>query len=193
MSRRSTRKSKESGGAIGLTENPQMLERWMVAGPELCRVVEEFEGVQNELGELPHHQEGRASRRRFLSHVRDVINVILMNGNPFEKQLRGLVSLGDTDCEFPTSAHSVYFIESTWKEQFKNYQESIRHSSKIALTAPIKRSKQRRKQMYKDTKVKRKSAMKLKVDHFKQQAEFLGKIFLTLESRDGDLKEFFQS
>ena len=29
--------------------------------------------------------------------------------------------------------------------------------------------------MYKDTKVKRKSAMKLKVDHFKQQAEFFGK------------------
>ena len=143
MSRRKTRKSKESGGAIGLTENPQMLERWMVAGPELCRVVEEFEGVQNELGELPHHQEGRASWRRFLSHVRDLIklNVILMNGNPFQEQLRGLVSLGDKVCESPTSAHSVYFIESTGKEQFKNYQESILHPRKIALTAPIKRSK----------------------------------------------------
>ena len=33
--------------------------------------------------------------------------------------------------------------------------------------------------------------MKLKVDHFKQHAEFFGKIFLILESRDGDLKEFF--
>ena len=33
--------------------------------------------------------------------------------------------------------------------------------------------------------------MKLKVDKFKQQAEFFGKIFQSLESRDGDLKEFF--
>ena len=186
MSRR-TRKSKESGGAIGLTENPQMLERWMVAGPELCRKVEEFEEVQNELGELPHHQEGRASRRRFLSHVIYLINIILMNGNPFEEQLRGLVCLWDKVCESPTSAHSVYFIESTGNEQFKTYQESILHSRKIALTAPIKSNKL---QMYKETKVKRKSARKLKVDHFKQQAEFFGKIFLTLESRDGDLKEF---
>ena len=40
-----------------------MLERWVVAGQELCRVVEEFEGVQNELDELPHHQEGHASQR----------------------------------------------------------------------------------------------------------------------------------
>ena len=115
--------------------------------------------------ELPHQQEGL-----------------------FEEQLRGLVSLGDKVCESPVSAHSVYFIESTWKEQFKTYQDSILHSRKIALTAPIRRNKL---QIYKDTKVKRKSARKLKVDHFKQQAEFFGKIFLTLESRDGDLKEFF--
>ena len=138
---RRTRKSKESGGAIGLTENPQMLERWTVAGPELCRVVEEFEGVLNELDELPHHQEGRASQTRFLSHLRDLIDVILMNINPFEEQLRGIVTLGDKVCESPVSAHSVYFIESTGKEQFKTYQESILHSRKIALTAPIKRNK----------------------------------------------------
>ena len=35
-----------------------MLERWNIASPELCRVVEEFEGVQNIFDELPHHQEG---------------------------------------------------------------------------------------------------------------------------------------
>ena len=33
--------------------------------------------------------------------------------------------------------------------------------------------------------------MKLKVDHLKQPAEFFGKTFQTLESQDGDLKEFF--
>ena len=38
-----------------------------------------------------------------------------MNGDPFEEQLRGLVSVGDKVCE---SADSVYFVESTGKEQF---------------------------------------------------------------------------
>ena len=93
-----------------------MLERWIIAGPELCRVVEEFEGVQNEFDELPHHQEGIASQRRFLCHIRDLIDVIFMDGNPFEEQLRGLASLGDEVCESPVSAHSVYFLESTGKE-----------------------------------------------------------------------------
>ena len=110
-----------------------------------------------------------------------------MEYSPFEGQLRGLVSLGDKVCESPVTAHSVYLIESTEMEQFNTYRESVLHSRKIALTAPIKRNKL---QIYKNTKVKRKSAMKQKVDHFKQQAEFFGKIFLTLESREGDLKEF---
>ena len=104
------------------------------------QIVEEFEGVQIEFDELPHHQEGIASQRRFLCHVRDFIDVIFMDGNPCEKQLRGLVSLGDEVCESPVPAHSVYALESSGKEQLKTYQESILHSRKIVftlMTAPI--------------------------------------------------------
>ena len=36
---------KGGGGTIELTENPAALRRWMVAGPELARIVEEFEEV----------------------------------------------------------------------------------------------------------------------------------------------------
>ena len=46
--------------------------------------------------------------------------------------------MADKVCESPTSAHSVYFIEFIRKEQFKTYQESILHSMKIALRAPIR-------------------------------------------------------
>ena len=34
---------KDDGGAVGLTENPAALRRWMVSGPEMARVIEEFE------------------------------------------------------------------------------------------------------------------------------------------------------
>ena len=34
---------KGDGGAVGLTENPSALQRWMVAGPEVARVIKEFE------------------------------------------------------------------------------------------------------------------------------------------------------
>jgi len=41
---------KGEGGAIGLTENPGALLRWMVAGPEIPRLVAEFEVGFNENG-----------------------------------------------------------------------------------------------------------------------------------------------
>ena len=34
---------KGEGGAVGLTENPAALRRWMIAGPEVARIIQEFE------------------------------------------------------------------------------------------------------------------------------------------------------
>ena len=37
---------KGDGGAVGLTDNPPALRRWMIAGPEVARVIEEFHDHQ---------------------------------------------------------------------------------------------------------------------------------------------------
>ena len=34
---------KSDGGTVGLTQSPEALRRWMVAGPELMRMTSEFE------------------------------------------------------------------------------------------------------------------------------------------------------
>ena len=34
---------KGDGGAVGLTENPAAMRRWMISGPEMARVIGEFE------------------------------------------------------------------------------------------------------------------------------------------------------
>ena len=36
---------KGDGGAVGLTDNPTALYRWMTAGPEVARVVQEFQSA----------------------------------------------------------------------------------------------------------------------------------------------------
>ncbi len=44
------------GGVIGITENPEMLERWVATGPEISRVLQQFTDVHDDGGqELPHH------------------------------------------------------------------------------------------------------------------------------------------
>ena len=50
---------KESGGAIGLMTDPGALRRWMVAGPEVARMVTEFEALQahGRITDHRHHEQ----------------------------------------------------------------------------------------------------------------------------------------
>ena len=66
---------KESGGAIGLLTNPSALRRWMVAGPEIARMVSEFE-TKPEAGEHLHHEQCRGVQETFLKEVKSLVPVI---------------------------------------------------------------------------------------------------------------------
>ena len=51
-------------GIIGLTENPAIVKRWVVTGPEISRVLDEFAKERDtEDEELPHHTEGYAPQQ----------------------------------------------------------------------------------------------------------------------------------
>ena len=55
---------KDEGGAVGLTENPAALRRWMVAGPELARTFKEFEEVIS-TSESQNHENNPAIQSAF--------------------------------------------------------------------------------------------------------------------------------
>ena len=48
---------KGDGGIIGITENPEALRRFMTAGPELTRIVDEFEQLINCTADLKNHEQ----------------------------------------------------------------------------------------------------------------------------------------
>jgi hypothetical protein len=179
------------GGMIGLTENPAMLERWIVIGPEICRVVEEFTGVNDndDDEELPHHEEGYASQHRFHRHVKDLTDVLLSKGNSFEEDSEDLVTLDNKVCESAAAAVSVRIVESMGQEQYNNFRESVLDSNDTLLTAPIKRNNLL---LFHEKKTQKKTAIKLKMQHFKHHAELYGQAFVVLDSRGGDLEEFFR-
>ena len=55
---------KEDGGAVSLTEKPAKLLRWMVAGSEMARVVNEFlRGLEKtEAASQPSHHEDKPGK-----------------------------------------------------------------------------------------------------------------------------------
>ena len=58
---------KGDGGAVGLTENPTALKRWMVAGPEIARVVKEIESTFEVTKPLDkrHHEQMPSVQKAF--------------------------------------------------------------------------------------------------------------------------------
>ena len=78
---------KGEDGALGLSQNPELLHRWMVAGPEVARSVGEFESSLKHQQKLPtattHHEHGSANHGNCGSHVQSLVDVINEMGNPF--------------------------------------------------------------------------------------------------------------
>ena len=114
---------KGAGGIIGLTENPAMLQRWIAAGPEISRALEEFSEPRDDDEILPHHEEGPRNQSRFQRHVRDMLDTLLTSGNPFEEFGDKLVSLDNKECQTDAAAQSVLKIQSIGQEQYNKFKK----------------------------------------------------------------------
>ena len=58
---------KGDGGAVGLTENPAALRRWMVSGPEMARLIGEFEVSTKKRNktDFRHHEQRKHAQMTF--------------------------------------------------------------------------------------------------------------------------------
>ena len=114
-------------GVIGITENPNALLRWMVAGAELARMVAEFERVEEEhtpnQTRNPHHEQSSASQKRFTCHVQSLVSTIEELGNPFEEESMDLISLVSKDIPVADQAMKATLnnIESVGKNQCESF------------------------------------------------------------------------
>ena len=91
---------KESaGGAIGLMTNPGTLRRWMVAGPEVSRMVTEFESLQahSHINDNRHHEQHKGVQATFLKEVKSLVAVIDEMENPFMEESDDLLVLDTRD------------------------------------------------------------------------------------------------
>lgn len=87
---------KGDGGAVGLTENPSALRRWMIAGAEVARVIGEFEKSaipENRRVDTHHHDQTASVQISFAKDVRSLLTVIEDMGNPFEQESQDLLVL----------------------------------------------------------------------------------------------------
>lgn len=90
---------KGDGDAVGLTESPGALRRWMVAGPEIARMIHEFEESTSRLvkEDLRHHEQVSSVQVSFMKDVTSLVNAFEEMGNPFEEDSKDLLVLDTKD------------------------------------------------------------------------------------------------
>ena len=121
---------KGQGGTVSLTENPAALRR-MVAGPELSRMVEEFEGSFTVSEERDDHEQKP-----------DVVNTVSCFeelANPFTEESENLMAIHTKDILDDSVVTTVKNAQKIGEQQFCLFvKERFIHSKPV--TDPLKKN-----------------------------------------------------
>ena len=182
---------KAVGGIIGLTEDPKALEKWILIGPTLARLIDEYNeqyiNSRDASTVLPNHEEGESYQTRFLLHVQNILDVLNQKGNPFQDETE-LVNLNNEVCLGTSSIEIVQSIEQLGNNQYGNYRRNVLKNQTRQIQDPIKRN---RLTIFKPTK-KRKTTTQKNLAARKDESSLFGQLFVTLDSRQGNLSLFFE-
>ncbi|XP_061894509.1 uncharacterized protein LOC133644183 [Entelurus aequoreus] len=181
---------KGSGGAVGLTENPTAFRRWMLTGPEMARLIKEFEEeyLQDDKESFQHHEQGLGTQKTFQRQVNSLSDTIRRMGNPFLDVFEELVTLDSRNCADKLVANTMLILEDTGKRQYQEFVKKVLDERTQSIHDPIKRNslavfrQPRRKTMSKDGK-------KIKV--LQNNVALFGQLYVAMQSRESNLDEFF--
>ena len=87
---------KVEGGIVGLTEDPQALERWLVAGPEISQLIFEFEySIQSLESQTSkrHHKQNPNTQKTFEKDMKASVTTLGEMGNSFLEDNGDLLTL----------------------------------------------------------------------------------------------------
>lgn len=183
-------KVKHSGGAIGLTTNPAALKRWMIAGPEQARILDEFEEMNN-LSEEPSfqsHEQGHAIQETFHKQVNNMCDVIKSMGNPFLNTAKELIVLDTHDCMDEQVVEALYGMEQLGKEQYSRYVSDVLVKREKSIHSTIKKNKL---PLFKRPHTSTPSRNVTQLQEIKSDYNLFSQLFIATQVRDTNLEEFF--
>jgi len=180
---------KGDGGAIGLTEDPTALRRWMLAGPEVSRIIKDFENQMdpkdNEVD--LHHEQTKATQDIFAQNVRSLSTTMEDMGNPYMEESKDLLVLDSRDIVDPSVTQTIQQIGAIGKEQYDAYVQDRLIDRTVPIHEPIKKNKLC---LFRCPNKKAMSKDKLQLRSLKSDCSLFSRLFISCQVRGGDL-DFF--
>ena len=180
---------KGEGGAVGLTNNPSALRRWMIAGPEIARMVEEFEkqAFRGEATDVDHHERLPSFQVTFSAQVNELVVAMEEMGNPFIEDSCYLFALDTKDIMSEDAVSTVQGIVNLGQQQYNDFIEERFLKGEKSISEPIKRNKLALFSNQKPRSIKQTSLGVLKSD-----LALFARLYMACQTRGGNLQEFFR-
>ncbi|MES9882849.1 MAG: hypothetical protein ABW185_18430 [Sedimenticola sp.] len=183
---------KSDGGAIGLTEKPAALLRWMVAGPEMSRVVGEFlcELDKKETStQLRHHEDTPGKQVEFLKNVKSLVATMTDMGNPFSDTSGDLLVIDTREVVDVAVVDAVRKVDQLGEKQRDEFFKTRLVERTTQLSDRIPKNKL---QLLKRRSEKDKSHSQEQVKSMKRDRNLFATLYIASQVRDADLDDFFQ-
>ena len=187
---------KGSGGCIGLTENPVAFRRWMLAGSELAKLQRQFENeyLPNDAdpynpNHFRNHEQGFATQKTFKKQVDNLFKTVKIMGNQFLDEFPELVTLDSRNCVDESVVSALHTLEDTACHQYHEFVKNVLEDRKQSIHSTIKRNSLA---LFKRPRPKATSKHGKKIKVLQNNVALFGQLFIAMQSRESDLKEFFR-
>lgn len=132
---------KGEGGAVGLTNNPAALRRWMVGGPEISRLIRDFENTSEKAANDKHHEQIPSVQNSFVKEVTALKKVIEDLGSPFLEDSKDLLTLDSKVVIIQSAVECVKGVYDLGQRQYEKFVTERITTQTKSVTQPIKKNK----------------------------------------------------
>lgn len=182
---------KGDGGAVGLTENEAALKRWMVSGPEIARIVNEFEDCcsRDTTTSHVHHDQKPSVQKLFVQDVKSLISVIDDLGNPFCEKSSDLLVLDTKEMMSEVVIKSVTRAKEIGQSKYETYVKERLENRTIPISDTIERTNLSLFGSQEKRSSKGKSQI---IADLKSDNKLFAGLYIACQSRQGNLQDFFK-
>ena len=183
---------KGDGGAIGLTDNATALRGCMVAGPEVARVIVEFEDFNmhpRNQEKTRHHEEASSVQNTFAKVVRSLVAVIEVLGNPFEEDSQDLLVLDTKEIADPAVIETVRNAKQIGQDQFEAFSKECIVDRTKSIEEAIHRNKLPLVATKRGPKIPKGNQQ---VKYLKNDVALFARLYIGCQTRDGNLEDLFR-
>lgn len=161
----------------------------MLAGPEVSRVIAEFEEVfcdEDEHNSTKHHEEAPYFQSAFAKDVKSLVATLEELGNPFLECTKELVTLDTKIIMYNRATESVLSAKQTGISQYETFVADKITSSKVPLTDTIARNNL----VLFHSHVEKDSKLLSKANALKRDCYLFSRLYIACQARETDLEQF---